>query len=194
MIEGCTDKSGQEHIDTVQRCTKSAIELTKTARNLSETMVNTEADIEPVRLDQHLDSVINNARSEFDDAIITVENPIPNTIVSGNDLLKAVFRNLLKNAVVHNDKETPQIQLSVMINDETLTVSVADNGPGISDGHKEEIFGKGDKGLDSSGTGIGLYLVQTLVNQYGGNVCVEDNSPEGAVFMVELPMIDAEQE
>jgi len=194
MIEGCTDKSGQEHIDTVQRCTKSAIELTKTARNLSETMVNTEADIEPVRLDQHLDSVINNARSEFDDAIITVENPIPNTIVSGNDLLKAVFRNLLKNAVVHNDKETPQIQLSVMVNDETLTVSVADNGPGISDGHKEEIFGKGDKGLDSPGTGIGLYLVQTLVNQYGGNVYVEDNSPEGAVFMVELPMIDAEQE
>jgi signal transduction histidine kinase len=157
-------------------------------------MVNTEADIEPVRLDQHLDSVINNARSEFDDAIITVENPIPNTIVSGNDLLKAVFRNLLKNAVVHNDKETPQIQLSVMVNDETLTVSVADNGPGISDGHKEEIFGKGDKGLDSPGTGIGLYLVQTLVNQYGGNVYVEDNSPEGAVFMVELPMIDAEQE
>ncbi|RJX47883.1 PAS domain-containing sensor histidine kinase [Halonotius pteroides] len=193
MIEECTDKSGQEHIDTVQKCTKSAIELTKTARNLSETMVNTETDIEPVRLDQHLDSVINNARSEFDDAIITVETPIPNSIVSGNNLLKAVFRNLLKNAVVHNDKETPQIQLSVTVNDETLTVAVADNGPGISDDHKEEIFGKGNKGLDSPGTGIGLYLVQTLVDQYGGDVRVEDNNPEGAVFVVELPMIDAEQ-
>ena len=193
LLKEYVDQSGQNQINTIQRCTRSAIELTSTARDLSETMLSTEADIEPVRLDQHLNSVINDARSEFDDAIITVENPIPNSIVSGNELLEGVFWNLVQNAVVHNDKETPQIQLSVTVADETLTVAVADNGPGIPDNQKEEIFGKGEKGLESPGTGIGLYLVQTLVDQYGGDVWIEDNNPDGSVFVVELPIADAEQ-
>nr|WP_302080744.1 ATP-binding protein [Salinibaculum sp. KK48] len=51
-------------------------------------------------------------------------------------------------------------------------------------------FGKGEKGLDSPGTGIGLYLVQTLLDQYGGDVWVADNDPEGAVFVVELPIVE----
>ena len=192
LLEEYVEESGKEHAETVQKCTRDAIELTKTARTLSETMLNTDTDIEPIRVDQHLNSVIENARSEFDNAIITVETPIPNSIVLGNELLKAVFRNLLQNAVVHNDKKTPEIQLSVTAADETLTVAVADNGPGIPDNQKEEIFGKGEKGLNSPGTGIGLYLVQTLVDQYGGDVWVEDTEPEGSVFVVELPIADAE--
>ena len=44
----------------------------------------------------------------------------------------------------------------------------------------------GEKGLDSDGTGIGLYLVQTLVERYGGAVWIEDNEPEGSVFVVEM--------
>jgi PAS domain S-box-containing protein len=133
LLEEYVDESGEVHIDAVQKSTKREVKLTKTERDLNETMLSTEADVDPVRLDQHLDSVIENARSEFDDAIITVKDPIPNSIVPGNKLLEAVFRNLVQNAVVHNDKETPQVQLSVTVADETLTVAVADNGPGIPD-------------------------------------------------------------
>jgi signal transduction histidine kinase len=43
-------------------------------------------------------------------------------------------------------------------------------------------------GLDSEGTGLGLYLVETLVDRYGGNVYIKDNDPTGAVFVVELPV------
>ena len=41
-------------------------------------------------------------------------------------------------------------------------------------------------GLESSGSGIGLYLVDTLVEMYNGLVVVEDNDPEGSVFTVSL--------
>ena len=46
---------------------------------------------------------------------------------------------------------------------------------------------KREQGLDSSGTGMGLYLVDTLVSAYNGEVWIDDNEPEGAIFSVELP-------
>jgi len=70
--------------------------------------------------------------------------------------------------------------------DDRIRVRVADNGPGVPDAEKDEIFGKGEKGLDSAGSGIGLYLVSVLTRQFGGDVWVEDNEPRGAVFVVEL--------
>jgi signal transduction histidine kinase len=69
-----------------------------------------------------------------------------------------------------------------------VTVRIADNGPGVPDERKESVFGKGEKGLESDGTGIGTYLVKTLVSRYSGTVWVEDNEPGGAVFVVTLPI------
>ena len=118
-------------------------------------------------------------------------------------MLGSVFRNVLKNAVQHNDKPVPTVAVSSNTVDESIKIRVADNGPGISDAAKEDIFGKGEKGLDSEGTGIGLYLVKSLVESYGGDVWIEDREEddvidtetpaetpsEGAVFVVELPTV-----
>ncbi|MFW5978222.1 MAG: sensor histidine kinase, partial [Halohasta sp.] len=129
-------------------------------------------------------------RSAYTDAEIIVDGGVPDVTVRGNDLLNSVFRNLLKNSIQHNDKAVPAVTVSVTEGEETVTVQVADNGPGVPDHQKDEIFGKGEKGLESAGTGIGLYLVQTLVSNYGGEIAVEDNDPEGAVFTVTLPRAD----
>ena len=101
-------------------------------------------------------------------------------------MLEAVFRNLLKNAIQHNHSDVPEVTVSTEERDEVVVVRIADNGPGVPDDRKETIFGKGKKGLESSGTGLGLYLVRSLVDGYGGDVWVEDNEPTGAVFAVEL--------
>jgi len=193
LLEEHVEEAGKEHLEAIQNSVESATGLTKTARDLSEIMLSTEEDVEPIRLDQCLNSVIENVREKFDTAVITTEDQIPGTQVRGNELLEAVFQNLIHNAVVHNDKQKPKVRISTRIDEETTTIRVADNGPGIPDTQKETIFGKGEKGLDSPGTGLGLYLVQTLVEQYGGDVWVEDNDPDGSVFVVELPIADAEQ-
>jgi signal transduction histidine kinase len=190
LLEEHVEGAGKEDLESIQDSVESAIGVTKTARDLSEIMLSTEEDVDPVRLDRYLNPVIEDVRSKFDTAVITTENQIPRVQVRGNDLLEAVFRNLLQNAVVHNGKDSPTVDISTALNEETVAVAIADNGPGIPDDQKEAIFGKGEKGLDSPGTGLGLYLVQTLVEQYGGDVWVEDNDPEGSVFFVELPLTE----
>ncbi|MEF8881672.1 MAG: PAS domain S-box protein [Halapricum sp.] len=190
LLEEHVEEGAQSDLRAIQDATESAIELTTTARDLSETTLSTVEDVEPVRLPSHLRASIETARSKFDNATVTVEDPIPDLRVRGNDLLEAVFRNLIQNGIVHNDKEVPVVSVSTALEAETVRVTITDNGRGIPEDEKETIFGKGEKGLDSSGAGIGLYLVQTLVDQYGGAVRVEDNEPEGSVFIVELPVTE----
>jgi signal transduction histidine kinase len=74
-------------------------------------------------------------------------------------MISSMFRNLLKNAVQHNDKEVAEMIVSATDREDTVTVTIADNGPGVHDSQKETVFGKGERRLDSSGTGIRLHLV-----------------------------------
>jgi len=103
-----------------------------------------------------------------------------------DELLASAFRNVLNNAIVHNDKELPEVAVSVTAEGEAVRVRIGDNGPGIPDERKDHIFREGEKGLDSEGTGIGLYLVPTLIDRYGGAVWAEDNEPDGTAFIIEL--------
>ncbi|MCW8171966.1 ATP-binding protein [Natrialba swarupiae] len=90
-----------------------------------------------------------------------------------------------ENAVQHNDTETPEITVRSETRDDRVAVYVADDGPGFRTNRKRRSSGKA-KRTRECGHRIGLYLVETLVDRYGGEVWVEDNEPEGAVFVVEL--------
>ncbi len=183
--------SGQEAIDRVMRASKHVVDLTETVRDLVNVVTGDgSAETEPIALEPLLQNEVAIARESYPEADFEMPADLPDTTVIGNELLGSVLRNLLNNAVQHNDSETPQVQLAVAEGPETVRISVADNGPGVPEDQKWGIFGKGEKGLESSSTGIGLYLVETLVTQLDGDVWVEDNDPEGAVFVVELPLAD----
>lgn len=128
--------------------------------------------------------------SETEQNLITVENSIPDVKVFADEMLESVFRNLLKNVIQHNDKDVPEVSASATRTDTTVSIRMADNGPGVANSQKNTIFRQGEKGLESEGTGLGLYLVDTLVERYDGDVHIEDNEPEGAVFIVEIPVVE----
>ena len=186
LADGAT-ADHDEHVQTIQESAEHAVELTKTAREMSDVLLDTDTAVGTVRLRPVLDGEVDSIRAAHDAASITVDGGIPDATVVGNEMLGSVFRNLLKNAIQHNDKPVPQVTVSTAVDADTVTVRIADNGPGVPDDQKAEIFGKGETGLDSAGTGLGLYLVETLVSAYDGSVSVTDNDPEGAVFVVELP-------
>lgn len=123
------------------------------------------------------------------DAEIDAEVP-RGTEVLADDFLDEVVETLVVNAVEHNDKEEPRVEVTVNEGDGMATVRVADNGPGVPDGMKDRIFEPGVKGDDSGGVGLGLYFVDSMVGVYGGDVYVEDNEPEGSVFVLELPLAE----
>ena len=187
LVSNHVDESGIESLHTARESAKNAIGLTKTAREMAEVMLTDETNTQSVELQPTLRSVVENVRAEYPDATVAVKGEIPPVTVTATEMLSSVFDNLLINAIQHNDKPIAKVTVSALHSEEVVTVRIADNGPGIPDDQKDQIFGKGDAGLESAGTGIGLYLVHRLVEIYGGNVWVEDNDPKGSVFNVELP-------
>jgi signal transduction histidine kinase len=190
LADECDDAETDAHFETIHGTIDHAIGLTKVAREMADVMLSTDEASRPVDLRTVLENELDEVRSTYADAVVSTETTVPRIAVEADDMLNSVFRNLLKNAIQHNDTETPRVTVSVTDRGDTAVVRVADNGPGIPENQRETIFGKGEKGLGSQGTGIGLYLVDTLVESYGGEVSVEDSASGGAAFVVELPKVE----
>ena len=186
MLEDHVENDGEEFLGQIMDAGREAVEITQTAGEVTDVLLGSGSDQTPVNLKPALVTQIDYVRENHERALVSVEETLPNVAVLADEMLESVFRNLLNNAIVHNDKELPEVTVSTTANDDVVQVRIADNGPGISDQQKDQIFEEGEKGLDSEGTGIGLYLVQTLVERYGGAVWIEDNEPEGSVFIIEL--------
>ncbi|VTT88229.1 Signal-transducing histidine kinase-like [Halorubrum sp. DM2] len=192
LLDDHVDEEGKEYLEVIKRNTQSAVSLTTTVRDLAEVMLRDDAEPSGVSLDHVLSQQVEEVRSAYSEAVFTVEGSFPAAEVVGDEMLSSVFRNLLRNAVQHNDETPPTVTVSATAEkaDGVAEVRIADNGPGIPEDQRDEVFGKGEKGLDSPGAGIGLYLVRSLVEIYDGDVWIEDNEPKGTVFVVRLPLCD----
>lgn len=183
------EPEGKEHLQKARQSVKEAVELTQTANDFMETLDQRDPDFEAVSLIETVQLQISRVKDSYPDATIQLESRTSDELfVRADEMIDSVFRNLLVNAIIHNNnKATPEVHITIRELDDSVQVRVADNGPGVPDEQKDVIFGQGEKGLESSGTGIGLYLVHTLTESYGGSVRVEDNEPDGSIFVIELP-------
>lgn len=112
------------------------------------------------------------------------------------DIMKIIFQNLFSNAIKYtaeNGKITIEISQEASDNKDTgIILKVIDTGYGIPEQQKEKIFTKlfradNAKEKDTDGTGLGLYIVQSLVDEVGGKIWFTSKENEGTTFFVSLP-------
>lgn len=114
-------------------------------------------------------------------------------VVGDEDELKAVVSNLVDNAVKYSG---PEVRVAVELEQEdpaTVTLRVRDQGIGISQSERKRIFRRfyrvpGAMASRIKGTGLGLFIVRSVVARHGGKVFVESDGPgKGSTFIVTLP-------
>ncbi len=107
-------------------------------------------------------------------------------------LLEQVFTNLVQNAVAY----TPaggSVQVKMRRQGQTAVVTVADTGPGIGPEHLPHLFDRyyrvdSARTRSSGGFGLGLAIVQTIVQAHGGSVTVNSSMGTGTTFTIILPL------
>lgn len=107
-------------------------------------------------------------------------------------LIVQVLINLIDNAIKYTPKGS-HIYIRTTQKENWAVISVSDDGPGIPDESKHQIFemfysGANRVGDSRRSLGLGLSLCQSIVNAHGGVISVSDNLPHGAIFTFTLPI------
>lgn len=105
------------------------------------------------------------------------------------ELLRLALRNLLQNARRHSPAHRP-VSITLHAKAEGFEIRVRDEGPGIASDELPLLFRRyfrGRSALGQPGAGLGLYIVQTVVQRHGGRVSVHSTVGEGTEFCVHLP-------
>lgn len=112
-----------------------------------------------------------------------------NFVVSDKNQLYRVFTNLIKNAIeaLSSKIDNPTIHIDIKIENETVIISVSDNGSGMNEATAQKIFDPyfTTKG---SGSGLGLAMTKRILNYWNGDIWFETKLDIGTTFYVRLPI------
>lgn len=114
------------------------------------------------------------------------------TLLADRRELEYVLENLLHNAIEAN-RGRGRVAVSITSREDSMAVRIEDEGPGISAELRDRIFEPFFTTKGDGGTGLGLAVARDVVRSYGGDIYVQDGSPRGTCFTVELRDRDTEE-
>jgi len=144
----------------------------------------------PVDLVPIFDEVVTACAAAIRDSGATITRDDLPTVMGDRLQLAQVMQNLIDNAIKYRSNALPRIHVSARREADGWTLSVRDNGMGITEKHHQDVF-EIFRRLHSQhaypGTGIGLAICYRVVHHHGGRIWVESEPGKGSVFYFTLP-------
>ena len=163
---------------------------------LEDSNVMLDTDIELV--DDVIEEAMRHVSHEASQHIIVVE-PSSELLLARMDpqLIVQVIVNIVNNAITHTQPGST-IVISSYREGPMVAIEVADDGPGISDDAKEQIFepfstARSGAADSSRSVGLGLALCRSIVQAHGGSIRLSDANPHGSRFVFTLPAEEVTQ-
>ncbi len=205
---GKITKEQKKYLDEVYKGNQRMVDLVNSLLNVSRLELGTFV-IEPKMTDiiALARSVMDELKSQIDDKKITFnekhDSDIPEVSIDPK-LTRIIIQNLMSNAVKYTP-ESGNITFNLLMRKkgskvdswtakkDSIFISVADSGIGIPKHQQESIFIKlfradNVRETDTEGTGLGLYIVKSILDQSGGDVWFESEEGKGTTFYVTIPL------
>jgi two-component system NtrC family sensor kinase len=152
----------------------------------------TDSRVETLQINEFVTEVVDLLSQKFKYANINVDvqlHPELPTIQASATEIQQVLMNILQNAVYAMEKTGGKIIIMTGMDDQHLSVSIKDTGPGIPSDNLARIF---DPFFTTrpvgKGTGLGLSICYGIINKMGGRIDVESKVDEGTIFTIVLPL------
>lgn len=175
----------QEGLDRMRDIVSDLREFSHTGSTIGDTLHVHELVQSSLRI---LNKPVTESQTEV---IIDIDHGLK--VVGVKNQIIQVFSNLIMNAVqAMEETEEPLLRISAKNEPEGfVSVLIADNGAGIDDGQKSQLFDPFYTTKDpGTGTGLGLSICFRMVEAHGGNIDVSSKLKEGTTFTVQLPTIE----
>jgi signal transduction histidine kinase len=126
-----------------------------------------------------------------DKQITFTQQVTPGVCIQGDaGMLQRAFGNLIDNAIKYTP-ENGRVHLNLQVcGKNVVEIQVKDSGPGIAPQNRQKIFDRffrEESSRTTSGTGLGLSLAKTIIEQHAGSISVQPGENEGSIFIVSLP-------
>ena len=189
----------ETYIDRLSAIIANLLELTETSEL---------GEVENVSLDAVITTVVDDLESVAQNNMVNVQvntqidahsekkSEAQNLTVKGNaNLLYRAIYNLVENAIRYNHKEG-SVNIALETEGQECLVTIADTGVGIAPEQRELVFEpfyrvNKSRSREFGGAGIGLSLVKTILKRHGASITVSENTPQGSVFTIRIPLVDA---
>lgn len=185
-----TDVERSEYLDIIISESERLSELSMNVLNLSKIeQQSILTDKESFNISEQIRLVIAMLYSKWEKKHIDIDFDCGEIYYDGNaEMMKQIWINLLDNAIKFSP-EYGTVKVEITQSDGKTTVSIADEGEGISDKQKIHIFDKfyqGDNSHSTKGNGLGLAIAQRVAELHGGKIYVKSSDKSGSVFEVTL--------
>lgn len=194
FIEGVVDDEAvHEQIEAIERTVHETISLSQNVKQMQEIFEGGAEVNQAVELVQRVRKQVSAVRTERPNVEVSVDVPEEATVVA-NGLIDRAIRNVLQNAIEHNDTEQPKLDVSVRHRPEhgDVALIISDNGPGIPE-DAIEVLGTGREDQLNHLEGIGLWIVHWVVSVSGGDFEIAEADPRGAEVTLAFPAAEVER-
>jgi PAS domain S-box-containing protein len=183
MIRATTTGEAASHADRIVDTSDRLLTITEKERAITEVLRESPHTVE-IDVADLARTIAERTIEDHPTASVAVDAPESVTATVSTRFEHAV-RELVDNAIEHNDRDEPAVLVSVS-DDDPVCIAVADDGPQIPDVERSILLGEEDRTSLAHGSGLGLWLVQLIVTRSGGQVSFEPNEPRGNVVRIDL--------
>ena len=193
-VKGHIDQEGEHFLDYVLKGASRLEALIRDLLAYTKAAENADGPSGTADTNEALKGALTNlaAAVEESGARISVASTLPNVAIAEVHLIQ-ILQNLIGNGIKYRSEEVPEIRVGAERRGPVWELFVADNGMGIAEEYKDQIFGifkRLHNAEEYSGTGIGLAICQRIVQRYGGRIWVESRLGRGSTFRFTLPAAD----
>ena len=186
MLENDLDGANADSAATINETADELRGLTETVQ-AAQDVIGRETVRKPIDAVGLLEGELDRLRAEYD---VTVERDLPETqLVLANVPLKQALRQLLTNAVEHDDDAVPTVRVGIAPAEDRpdwVDIEIADDGPGIPE-YEVATLTAGEETSLQHGSGIGLWIIYWAVTRYGGELEFETREGGGSLVRIRLP-------
>ncbi|MCD4819794.1 MAG: response regulator [Candidatus Cloacimonetes bacterium] len=174
LLKNVDKEHNKEKLNSIKTILDNSIHLIRKMKDL-EIFVSSHKDLKIYSVRE----VLKKVTDHFEKLHIKINGD--NQILA-DDALSVVFKNIIENAEKHGNASN--IIIDIIDRGNSTAIRIADDGSGIPDDIKKNIFNENFSHGANANTGLGLHIVHSVITNYGGKIFVEDNSPQGTVFVI----------
>ena len=180
-----SDPAVAERAGTILGTASGLMDLSDSARQFEEVVGGDALWTETIDVAAVVESVVENAGVEHPAADLSADLP-GSAPARGHETLELAIDELVENAIVHSDRATPTVEVTVSVDADVVAVCVADDGPGIDEIDRNALMRGAESPLEHA-QGLGLWLVRWTIEGLGGEVEIVENAPRGTEVRITLP-------